>query len=311
MSKKPIFHDPNNRRASIVKRSVFIFGSISVLLLLVFLVSIFLRPILPLPSYFREMSVTHLLHPIKNKIHQEKKQLANIQEVHTATGKVTDALNMSAFFVEWDDSSFASLQENIDKIDTLVSEELSVTETGVTLLYPDKFKRTMQYIHSTKESLRVIPLVNNYNSTQESWDKDILQKVLSDPEKRNILEENLMSFVETNHLDGLSIDFEDLLPETFPFYYTFLEDMGNRLHSDKLSLETNVPLHNDSFDYTKISSLVDMMVVMAYDEHWSSASPGPVSSLSWYQEGVTEILRTIPKEKVSIAIGNYGYDWTK
>lgn len=311
MSKKPIFHDPENRRAPVIKRFIFIFGSLTILLLLVFIVSIVLKPILPLPSYFREMSVTHLLHPIKHKIQQEKKQLANTPEIRTNTGKITDALNMSAFFVEWDDASFASLQENIDKVDTLVSEELSLSETGVTLLYPDKFQRTMQYIRSTRENIRVIPLVNNYNSAQESWDKDILQKTLSDPEKRKALEESLISFVETNHLDGLSIDFEDLLPETFPFYYTFLGEIGTRLHGDKLTLETNVPLHNDSFDYAKVANMVDTMVVMAYDEHWSSASPGPVSSLSWYRDGITEILRTVPKEKISIAIGNYGYDWAK
>lgn len=218
---------------------------------------------------------------------------------------------MSAFFVEWDDSSFASLQDNIDKIDTLVSEELSISDTGVTLLYPDKFKRTNQYVESTRPSLRFIPLINNYDSEKELWNSDKLHNVLSDETRRKTLEDDLMSFIEKNSLDGLSIDFEDLQEKTFLFYYQFLSEMGTRLHADKLTLQVNVPLHNDAFDYPRIAGAVDNMVVMAYDEHWSSATPGPISSLSWYRDGISEILKTVPKDKVTIAVGNYGYDWSK
>ncbi|MEI7562784.1 MAG: polysaccharide deacetylase family protein [bacterium] len=47
---------------------------------------------------------------------------------------------------------------------------------------------------------------------------------------------------------------------------------------------------------------------MAYDEHWASANPGPIAGYKRYTSGLQYLLTQVPKEKISVALGNYGYD---
>lgn len=49
---------------------------------------------------------------------------------------------------------------------------------------------------------------------------------------------------------------------------------------------------------------------MAYDEHWSSAEPGPIASQDWFVDGITTALNEVPANKLVVTLGNYGYDWT-
>lgn len=68
-------------------------------------------------------------------------------------------------------------------------------------------------------------------------------------------------------------------------------------------------MSNDTFDLSEIEKRVDGVILMAYDEHWSSADPGPIASQDWFIDGVTAALNEVPKEKLIVALGNYGYDW--
>lgn len=90
--------------------------------------------------------------------------------------------------MEWDDSSFASLETNKEHIDTLILEELSLTESGMYLLYPDKFNRTQTYLKTNDPNLPIQALINNYNQANNIWDTKLLGKILGDNTKRIALE---------------------------------------------------------------------------------------------------------------------------
>ena len=49
---------------------------------------------------------------------------------------------------------------------------------------------------------------------------------------------------------------------------------------------------------------------MNYDQHQVTSEPGPIASQEWFVGNLTRVLKSVPKEKLICAIGNYGYDWT-
>ncbi len=49
---------------------------------------------------------------------------------------------------------------------------------------------------------------------------------------------------------------------------------------------------------------------MNYDEHEATSDPGPIASQDWFVANLTRVLKSVPKEKLICALGNYGYDWT-
>jgi len=48
---------------------------------------------------------------------------------------------------------------------------------------------------------------------------------------------------------------------------------------------------------------------MAYDEHCESTEPGPVASLSWVASVVRFAQTRVPKSKLWLGVGLYGYTW--
>ena len=48
---------------------------------------------------------------------------------------------------------------------------------------------------------------------------------------------------------------------------------------------------------------------MAYDEHWSSSTPGPVASLPWCERVGAYAISTIPVEKLVMGVPFYGRAW--
>jgi peptidoglycan-N-acetylglucosamine deacetylase len=307
----PIFFDPSERRSSRAKRVSFVIILIIFFGLAIFLLSLFLHPILPLPQVFHDIVAqhglhrTHLLAKIPNPTTRKKIPIQS-----ETGGTIPENRKIYAFWVEWDDASYASLEQNKENIDTLIMEELSLSQSGMIMLAPDKFKRTQTYLTQNDPDVSIHALINNYNQTSGNWDTEILYSILSDEIKRKNLETELQSFATLHDLGGINIDFEELDAKTIPHYLVFLGELSSQLHGVWKILSVNVPLSNDNFDLAEINKSVDLIFLMAYDEHWSSAVPGPIASQDWLIDGVVTAMNQVPKEKLVVTLGNYGYDWT-
>ncbi len=310
--KHPIFFDPSETRRPQTKKVLFLLIVAIVFWLFVFALSLFLHPVLPLPHVFRDIASHSGFHksilrtPIIQKpiSHRE-------QRIFTYTGVVSASdRKIYAFGVEWDDASFASLETNKEHIDALILEELSLAGSDMYILFPEKFKRTLAYLTANDPDLPVHALINNYNQSSGVWDTKLLYGILSDETSRKRLITGLVDFATEHHLEGINIDFEELDTATYPLYTEFLKELSGKLHTIGKTVSVNVPLSNDQFDLKEIAKYVDLIFLMAYDEHWSSASPGPIASQDWFLDGVASALHDVPREKLVVTIWNYGYDWT-
>ncbi|MBN1534245.1 MAG: glycoside hydrolase [Spirochaetes bacterium] len=117
----------------------------------------------------------------------------------------------------------------------------------------------------------------------------------------------------SRRFDGVQIDFESLPPRDGPAYLEFLKELRRRLHPSK-RLSVAIParrkrLAEDAYDYAAIAAVVDRVVVMAYDQHWSTSAPGPVASLPWCREVLDYSRGLIPDEKLIMGLPLYGRAW--
>ncbi|REE55332.1 spore germination protein YaaH [Paenibacillus taihuensis] len=120
----------------------------------------------------------------------------------------------------------------------------------------------------------------------------------------------------TNHIDGLNIDFENMMPADRNDFTTFIKELHDALKSIPAVLSVNVSPDSgtdwtDVFDYAALAKQSDYIVLMGYDEHWSGApEAGSVSSLPWLRRGVENLLAQAPANKVILALPLYTRNWT-
>lgn len=113
--------------------------------------------------------------------------------------------------------------------------------------------------------------------------------------------------------DGIHIDFENVGLRDAENFRLFLTETRKRIGPGKM-LSVALPartrhLRDEVYEYTKIAPLVDRIIIMAYDEHWSGGKAGPVASMGWCRNVADFCKRNIPEEKLVMGLPFYGRAW--
>ncbi|GMA14285.1 glycosyltransferase (plasmid) [Deinococcus metallilatus] len=221
-------------------------------------------------------------------------------------------LNVTGFFVAWDDNSFSSLKRNLGALDVLVPEWWHLGPGGTLLPEsPGKNANLRRYVAAQRPGLPVMPLVNNYDPDAQTWASARVGAVLHDPAARARLVRSLVAGVEQNGFAGLNVDFENLPDSAQGDYVTFIRELGGQLHAAGRRLTLDAPLDDPAFQYAALGRAADHVILMAYDEHEEQSGAGPVAAQGWVQRSVQARLKAIPAAHLTVALGSYGYDWTR
>lgn len=151
-----------------------------------------------------------------------------------------------------------------------------------------------------------------------TFTRDVIHSVLSNPNYMDNLVDEVLYYIDLYEYDGVEVDFESVPAIDRDNLTTFLQKLRDKLEPEGYTLMITVPAKtydnpkdnwNGAYDYKAIGEIVDMIMIMSYDEHWSGGSAGPISSLPWFEKVAEYASKTIPKEKVLMGIPLYGYDW--
>lgn len=202
-----------------------------------------------------------------------------------------------AFYVNWDSNSEQSLRKNIGTIDVLIPQWLSLNSE---LEIESEIQPEIVEL-AKKNDVEIVPLIHNIENGK--WNQETVHQLLNSPEEQDKLIKKLHELIKQHGFDGINIDFENLNKNDRDLLTQFIKELYTVFQADGLSVSIAVPAANEAFDYKSLEKYVDQMIVMAYDEHVDN--PGTIASTSWFKE----ILSKLPKEKLIVALGNYGYDW--
>jgi peptidoglycan-N-acetylglucosamine deacetylase len=333
---KPVFFDPAHKRWPRLRLGMMVVGLGLFVLLAVFILSITASPALPplnlpgasfllkgahavppVPPLSFERALTHRERALRNtkiKLARERER-SQQQRLLVQTKKINHGPDRRplaiGFFVNWDDASMSSLKQNLDSLDMVIAEWLHLAGEDGSLREndPDRQAQVTEYIRARHSELPIVPLVNNWNGHE--WEGVKLGRMLVDRPARARVIEQLAAYVERHHFAGVSIDFENIAAKTQPHFQLFMAELYAALHPKNLSVSVNVPADDPTFGYRNLSRNADDLILMAYDEHWSTGAPGPIGSLPWFARVLNKRRRDVPADKMIVAIGNYAYDWEK
>ncbi len=149
-----------------------------------------------------------------------------------------------------------------------------------------------------------------------SFDKELTHAALSSADKREKIIDQMLIYAELYDLDGINIDFENVYLQDKNLVVQFIRELVPVAHQQGLVVSMDVTIKGGSatyslfYDRAALGAVVDYMILMTYDEHWSSSPiAGSVASLPWVERGVLGLLEDVPKEKLVLGVPFYTRLW--
>ena len=323
----PIFYDAERVRWRRTRRAMEITGVLLTLLLAYFFVTIAISVELPAgllpdtkPKY---QALKSKKKPVPAR-EGRKRRVANIGTVPASY----DPLR-AAFFVSWDPNSLASLKKHYKDIDLLIPEQLhAVSPDGaltvvdyergqntvkaspaeaITLLKDDKLHQWMKSFNPPIE-LPMMGLVNNYDGVE--WRIKEMAQMLANSAARQRLVRDAVEYAVESHESGIVVDFEEVPDASQVQLRSLIGALAPALHAKGLKLMIALPARDDAYDYEFFGKQCDAIVLMNYDQHWLTSSPGPIAAQDWFVENLHQVLNVVPAQKIVVGVANYAYDWS-
>jgi spore germination protein YaaH len=164
--------------------------------------------------------------------------------------------------------------------------------------------------------LGLLPTIANHRNGE--WDFEVVPRLIADPRTRADHVRNLVQLVVDDDYDGIVIDYELLRADDRANFTAFVTALAEDLHAHAKRLAVTVHAkstpegsggHNAAQDYVAIGRAADEVHLMTYDLHYDESEPGPVAPQWWVERVVAFAVKRIPKEKLLLGVGLYGYDW--
>ena len=213
----------------------------------------------------------------------------------------------------WQQVTVAKANDNLEQLAENAKEmnvisptwyRLTDTEGNISSLADESY---IQRAHDL--GLQVWALIDNFDQNVSTYD------LLVSSASRAVLIDTMMEEASKYGFDGWNIDFETLESKTGPHYIQFIKELSVRCRQEGivLSVDNYVPAsYNEFYDLEAQGKVVDYVIIMAYDEHYSgSESAGSVASLGFLKNAVKGTLKKMPKERIVMAIPFYTRLWTE
>ncbi|OIK15785.1 transposase [Bacillus sp. MUM 116] len=305
-----VFLDPAKRRWSIIVRMTTGFSIFILLVSKIFIDSLYNDPIFPklqLNESAETSRIVSINQPLNKKHLADQFQKTNpsplIQQTNVQRNQMTGKQEVYGFYVNWDENSKTSFKKHIGSITTLIPEWLQL-KPNLTLKASTDSSITAEL---KKHQVKILPLVNNF--IHNKWDGGALHRLFTTPGAEDRFIQQMLTYVRTNHFDGINIDFEEIQPKDKANLTNFIDKVSKAFHQHGLMVTMDVPPMNTNFDYSSLAAVVDRMLVMLYDQHNSTSKPGPVAPTDWAKASLNHLNHVIPSEKLIVSLGSFGYDW--
>jgi len=330
---KQVFFDPQRKRWKRLRRLLDTFAVFSVLVGVIFLIGLMrIKPMNGLALRSVTKRYRALSNPPANEL-RSKEQLNRSAHRRTDLKPSDVVLNQgeglrAAFYTDIDPASYASFKQHVKQIDLLFPEWLHVVKSdgnltainsanvpfavveGSVVHGVDRENKVARVIQAANIDTEIFPLVNNYSAKDGVYEDNIGQMFMNPVARANFVHQIDLFLAANTLYRGLTLDFQNIPVASQPGLQQLVQTLYNDFHPRNLRLYITVPVEDADFNLKFLSSNSDGIILMNYDEHQSGTAPGPVAGQDWFANNLRAAMQIVPREKLIVSIGNYGYDWT-
>jgi len=195
----------------------------------------------------------------------------------------------AGFYVNWDKNSYASLENNVDKMNLVLPEWFfQKNAKGDIDIKIDQ--KALKLMHENQ--VAIIPILSN--NIKQHWYGDSTAVILKSPLYRAKLISTIKNALVKNHFQGINIDLENLDPVLKPYRFIFARELYRALHPAGLLLTIDVSPFDKDVDYKSLDKNYDLIFLMAYDEHFADKDPGCITSVKYIEQALDLAMKDVP-----------------
>lgn len=145
--------------------------------------------------------------------------------------------------------------------------------------------------------------------------------ILENTQTQKKLAKELNAFLVQNDYQGVVLDLEvsftlreQTRNEITQFVQILCTEIQYNYKSCSMLIYGDLFYRKRPYDLKKLGAIVDTIHIMAYDFNKAGGEPGPnfpYESADYdFQQMIADFSTYVPKEKIEVVFGMYGYDWT-
>lgn len=214
-------------------------------------------------------------------------------------------LHVWAFIVPWDSNSAASARLHAAQVDAVVSGwiQLDSLSGQPYAEFRDPLAR------DGRASARLMAIVTNASGGR--FHADVVRRLAADSIALARVASDLARRISTSHYRGMVLDLEGLGPAdretTALVARAFIDSVRSR---GVAPIAVAVPATDTaSFPGRMYVPLADYLLVMLYDQHWSTSAPGSIASPAWVRNSLALRVAEVGATHIVAALPLYGYRW--
>ena len=209
------------------------------------------------------------------------------------------------FYVGWDAASRRSLAAHVASLDVFAPLWLTIRGPKAEVV-AESDPGARKLLAARTHPPRVFPILSNAHD--DEWDTAAADAAILDPQTRDAVFTKLTDLARTQGYSGYIFDFENLSTRAAAAYPAFLAAARAALTPAKAETWATEPIGSDQ-SQAALSAATDTLVLMAYDECWTTSTPGPIAGEDWLEQALRERMAGLDPAHVVVALGSYGYDW--
>lgn len=149
-----------------------------------------------------------------------------------------------------------------------------------------------------------------------SFDAEITNKALSNENSRKKIIDKTIELCKKYGMKGLNIDFEGFKISDRDIFTTFVKELSEKAKSENIMISVDVTpqissdVTKEPYDRKALAEICDLVVIMAYDQHWSSSEKsGSVAEYPWVEGSINVLFKSIPRDKMILGVPLYSRLW--
>lgn len=204
------------------------------------------------------------------------------------------------FTAPWDARSDSSAVAHAASLDVLISGWMQLDSlTGQpAFVYRDNSR-----------AMKRFALVTSWHG--QRFHADMVRRVADTPAALSLTASRVAHLLADSHYAGAVLDLEGQSRNDVPRTIRVVRAIVDSAHHAGVPLVALAIPAADTAAYptVAVAAAADLLVVMLYDEHWSTSAPGPIATPMWVRRTLARRVAEVGASHLVAALPLYGYLW--